>query len=173
MTAKGTLSASLEDYLEAIFHIEAKKQAARAKDISQRLNVNSSSVTGALRALSERGLVNYAPYDLVTLTSTGKAAAKEVVRRHETLRDFFVKIFGLEEDEADETACKMEHAVPRNVLEKFVRFVGFVDSCPRGGVEWIAKFGRECGQGNDLELCEKCISQSLEAVRRKKESARK
>jgi DtxR family Mn-dependent transcriptional regulator len=46
------LSASMEDYLEAIFHIAADKQAARAKDIAKRLKVNNSSVTGALRILS-------------------------------------------------------------------------------------------------------------------------
>ena len=62
------LSSNMEDYLEAIYHISSKKQAARAKDISDRLKVNKSSVTGALRSLSEKGLVNYAPYDLITLT---------------------------------------------------------------------------------------------------------
>ena len=36
------LSASLEDYLEAIFHVVEAKQASRAKDIADRLNVNSS-----------------------------------------------------------------------------------------------------------------------------------
>ena len=52
------LSSNMEDYLEAIFHISKEKQAARAKDIADRLMVNKSSVTGALRSLSEKGLVN-------------------------------------------------------------------------------------------------------------------
>ena len=67
------LSASLEDYLKAIFRIVAVKQAARAKDISARLSVSNSSVTGALRTLADRGLINYAPYDLITLTPLGQA----------------------------------------------------------------------------------------------------
>jgi DtxR family Mn-dependent transcriptional regulator len=46
MAESMTLSASLEDYLEAIFHIVAEKQAARVKDIAKRLSVNNSSVTG-------------------------------------------------------------------------------------------------------------------------------
>ena len=50
------LSASMEDYLEAIFHIVSEKQAARAKDIAKRLKVNNSSVTGALRSLAEKGV---------------------------------------------------------------------------------------------------------------------
>ena len=36
--------------------------------------------------------MNYAPYDIITLTAEGQELAKDVVRRHETLKDFFVKI---------------------------------------------------------------------------------
>ena len=35
---------------------------------------------GALKALAERKLVNYAPYEVVTLTTTGEEAARDVVR---------------------------------------------------------------------------------------------
>ncbi len=55
------LSASLEDYIETIYHIITEKQVARGKDISARLSVSGASVTEALRALSRRGLINYAP----------------------------------------------------------------------------------------------------------------
>jgi DtxR family Mn-dependent transcriptional regulator len=61
MSPVDELSASMEDYLEAIYHIVTAKQAARAKDIAKRLDVNNSSVTGALRTLSEKGYINYAP----------------------------------------------------------------------------------------------------------------
>ncbi|MFC1676128.1 metal-dependent transcriptional regulator [Planctomycetota bacterium] len=53
------LSASLEDYLEAIFWIIQSKGATRAKDIAAKLSVKASSVTGALQALSEKKYVNY------------------------------------------------------------------------------------------------------------------
>ena len=97
MAGTKSLTASLEDYLEAIFHVAAEKGAARAKDISRRMKVNSSSVTGALRALADRGLVNYAPYDIVTLTAKGTRMAEDVIRRHEVLRDFFVKVLAVAE----------------------------------------------------------------------------
>ena len=53
MAKSEALSSNMEDYLEAIFHISSEKQAARAKDIAERLNVNKSSVTEAFRTLSE------------------------------------------------------------------------------------------------------------------------
>lgn len=128
-----TLSESLEDYLEAIFHIVQEKHAARPKDISNRLKVGASSVTSALKALAARDLVNYAPYDIVTLTPRGKAAATDVVRRHEALREFFVKVLSADPTLADEAACHMEHGVPPDLVDRFVRFVEFVEMCPRGG----------------------------------------
>ena len=76
------LSKSLEDYLEVIYHIVVVEQAAKAKDIAQKMQVKASSVTGALRQLAERDLVNYSPYDQITLTRKGMEVAQDVVRRH-------------------------------------------------------------------------------------------
>lgn len=135
------LSASLENYLEAIYHIENEKKAARAKDIAERMEVNNSSVTGALRTLGEKHLVNYAPYDLVTLTPEGRKAARDVVRRHEGIRDFFVKILAVDEAAADEVACRMEHCISPDILDRFAKFVEFVEGCPSGGAERIKRFG--------------------------------
>ena len=162
------LSASMEDYLEAIFHIAADKQAARAKDIAKRLGVNNSSVTGALRILSEKGYINYAPYDLITLTKKGNELAKDVVRRHEALRDFFVKVLFIDTDEAEETACKMEHAVSPNILNRIIRFVEFVEICPRGGDEWIKGFNKFCDQGTTFPNCGTSINMCLEDLKKRK-----
>ncbi|QTA82186.1 Iron dependent repressor, DtxR family [Desulfonema limicola] len=131
------LSASMEDYLEAIFLIIKEKQTARAKDIVNLLNVNNSSVTGALRSLSDKGLINYAPYDLITLTDKGEQHALGVVLRHKALKDFFIKILGADESEAETTACKMEHVISPNILEKLIKFVEFAEYCPVISKGWI------------------------------------
>jgi len=138
---RNVLSASLEDYLEAIYHIVQKKQAARAKDIVQRLGVKNSSVTGAMRALAGKGLINYAPHDVITLTAEGRRVSEGVVRRHEALRDFFVKILSLEMELADTAACSMEHALPAKILVRLIRFVKFVES----RADFLDEFHREGG----------------------------
>ena len=147
MGSTARLSESLEDYLETIFHLVAEKPAARARDIAKRLGVGRSSVTGALHALAEKGLVNYAPYEVITLTRKGEAAAQDVVRRHEVFRDFLVKVLSVEETAADEAACQMEHAIPPAVFERFMEFVEFVEVCPRAGAKWIRGFGYHCQHG--------------------------
>jgi DtxR family Mn-dependent transcriptional regulator len=161
-----SLSASLEDYMEAIFHIEDKKHAARAKDIADRLQVSSASVTGALRLLAEKELINYAPYDIITLTAKGKEIAQDVVHRHEMLRDFFVKILGVDKAEAEVAACKMEHGVSEIILKRMTQFIEFLETCPRGGYTWIKEFESFCEHGMDLRRCEQCLRQCIEELQK-------
>jgi len=143
------LSASLEDYLEAIYHTVADKGAARAKDIVLRLGVHNSSVTQALKSLSEKELVNYVPYDTVTLTASGERIARDVVRRHETLRAFLGKVLGVPPAEADEGACRMEHAVSGPILDRIVKFVEYFENCPANDVRWDEEIGYFCGRKQD------------------------
>jgi DtxR family Mn-dependent transcriptional regulator len=167
MGATVKLTASLEDYLEAIFHLASEKQAARARDIAKRLNVSRSSVTGALQSLAQKGLVNYEPYEVITLTRKGKGIARSIVRRHEALRDFMVEVLSVDEAKADEAACRMEHAIPLPILERLAQFVEFIEECPRGGAQWIKGVGYHCRSGAPKD-CERCISSCLEDVKKKK-----
>ena len=143
------LSASLEDYLEAIYHTVEAKGAARAKDIVLRLGVHNSSVTQALKSLAEKELVNYAPYDTITLTASGEAIAKDVVKRHETLRAFLGKVLALPAAEADEGACRMEHAISGEILDRIVKFVEYFEKCPANDIRWDNEIGYFCGRKQD------------------------
>ena len=167
MTPVDELSASMEDYLEAIYHIVTAKQAARAKDIAKRLDVNNSSVTGALRTLSEKGFINYAPYDVITLTPKGHKHAEDVVRRHEALMDFFTKVLCIEKAEASDAACKMEHAVSRTILDRLIRFVEFIEICPRGGETLIQGFNNHCRQEGSFITCQDSLARCLEDLKQR------
>lgn len=138
------LSASQEDYLEAIYCISEEKRAARAKDIAQYLNVNGSSVTGALRTLAQKGLVNYAPYDIITLTDNGEEVAEEVHRRHAVLKNFLTSVLKVSEEEANDAACKMEHVVSKNIVNRLVQFAEFIDTCTCNGEDWGESFIKQC-----------------------------
>jgi DtxR family Mn-dependent transcriptional regulator len=141
MTGERPLSASLEDYLEAIYHIVETKKAARAKDIVERLGVHNSSVTQALRSLSEKGLVNYAPYDLVTLTEAGLAAARDVVGRHRSLRAFLIEVLGLDPQQAEEDACRLEHDVSDDLAERLRAYMEFRREHPDLTIAWDPERG--------------------------------
>ncbi len=159
MPSENKLTASQEDYLEAIYHIVTNKMAARAKDIADYLEVRASSVTGALRTLRSMGLVNYAPYDLITLTEEGRIAAEEIVRRHKALENFLVNVLGVGAQEADKAACKMEHSVPKAIVDRLVKYAEYVEKCPKGGINWESGFGYYCEHGCTEEDCQNCQSE--------------
>ncbi len=156
------LSASLEDYLEAIHNISMDKQAARAKDIAQRLNLKSSSVTGALRSLSEKGLINYAPYDLITLTPDGRSVAEDIVFRHKTIKNFLINVLHIDPAEAEENACKIEHNISPTILDRLISFMKFVEVCPRFEHHWVEAFKIYNETGKIQDTCKLCGSNSSE-----------
>ena len=166
------LSASLEDYLEAIYHLVKENRVARVRDISTRMRVNMSSVTGALRQLSSYNLVHYEPYQVITLTDAGLARAKEQARRHTVLRNFLLNVLSLDPAVAENNADRMEHAVDSQTLERFVQFAEFVEKCPRGGREWIELFRQFCIHGSSNEQCERCLRSCLEAITARREEGK-
>lgn len=137
MNKSKKISASLEDYLEAIHQIISDKQAVRAKDIAKRLDVAPPSVTSALRSLVKQKLINYAPYDVITMTAQGQIMAKDIVRKHSVLKRFFTKVLAIDESAADECACKIEHVISDKTLERFVEFIKFEEKSHSSGTRWV------------------------------------
>lgn len=162
--ASENLSASLEDYLEVIYHLEKSNRVARAKDIADQMNVQRASVTGALRALSGRGLINYSPYSYITLTPSGRDIAKEIIRRHNVLKEFFIIALQMAPEDAEANACRIEHAIDPGAVERLVRFVEFLKLCPRAGEDWFEGFSRYCQKGEHTSNCQSCIQECLDQV---------
>ena len=158
MKEKTDLSASLEDYIEAIYHIIEEKLVARSKEIAARLDVSRASVTEALRALSKKELINYAPYEAITLTEKGKEVAEDVIFRHEALKTFFIEVLAIEESVAEEGACKIEHTAPPEIIQRMINFTEFMQICPRGGDVMIKGFADYCESGKTSNSCNSCIS---------------
>ncbi len=138
------LSASLEDYLEAILNLASESNFARSKDIAKLLGVSRSSVTGALRVLKKKGLANYKPYDYVTLTEPGRAAAAEIATKHNILKSFFINVLGVESDVAQQAACKAEHALGQGIIAKLLCFIEFVSQSSENGSDLLNEFQKFC-----------------------------
>ena len=119
------LSVSLEDYIEEIYNQILKNGHAKVTAIADKLRVKKASVTGALNVLSEKKLINYAPYSPITLTPEGEKIAKNILLKHEKLSEFFMEVLGLDRQEAVETACKMEHIVSDRLFNNMVKLTAF------------------------------------------------
>ena len=138
------LSASLEDYIEAIFNLVLECKVARSKEIAQKLNVSRSSVTGALRLLKDKGLANHEPYGYVTLTDAGSLAAVEIVKKHNILKSFFEKVLGVESGLAQDAACRAEHALGQEIIARLLSYVEFVRANKKSGHHLADEFQKFC-----------------------------
>ena len=112
------LSANMEDYVEAVLFCADEKGLARVSDIRDMLGVKTPSVTGAMKLLAEGGFVKHEPYQGIMLTAKGRRAAEDVKKRHAILSRFLTDVLGVNPKTADMDACKMEHAVGKETLEK-------------------------------------------------------
>ncbi|UCG46452.1 MAG: metal-dependent transcriptional regulator [Phycisphaerales bacterium] len=138
------LSASLEDYLEAIFNISAESGSVRSKDIARSLGVSMPSVTGALRLLKQKELANYRPYGCVSLTGSGRAAAARIARKHGVLKAFFVDVLGVDKDLAQKAACKAEHSLGPEIITRLLYFIEFVTTSGSDGRDLAGRFELFC-----------------------------
>lgn len=116
------LTASLEDYLEIIFNRINDNGAVKAVDISRDLNVSRASVTEALHKLAEKKYINYGRYASISITNTGIEKAKEIINKHNVIQSFFEQVLGIDKKESTETACKIEHVISKNILNRLLEF---------------------------------------------------
>ncbi len=162
MNQKNLLSESLEDYLETILKLQTTKTVARSKDIAEELNIKRGSVTGMLKKLAANKMINYEPYGYVTLTAKGKKIAKEIEKRHIVFKDFLTRILKIEEQTAEDTACRMEHAMDATTFSKFTNFINFIDTCPRCGQDWLDAFSSgDNPSKKDTAECQTCIKKCI------------
>lgn len=160
MSTTQDLSDNLENYLEVILDLEETNKVARAKEIADRLDIQRGSVTGGLKTLSEKGYINYQPYSFITLTPKGKRVAKDITYRHTAIEDFLVRVLQIDQKTARDTACRMEHAIDKQTIERLVCFIEYIFTCPRTKQGWIESFLNYCSTDSRQKRdCVDCIDQ--------------
>jgi DtxR family Mn-dependent transcriptional regulator len=152
---KEILSASLEDYLETIYKLAGENNITRSRDIAEELGVSRASVTGALRALKDKSMVNYQPYNYISLTKSGRVAAAEIANKHEIIKSFFIDILDVKSDTAQQAACKAEHALGPDIIAKLLSFIEFVGQNSKNGNDLMVKFKKFCKNRKKVKAVKK------------------
>ena len=130
------LSASMEDYLEAIVEVRRERPAVRVRDVARRLGVKMPSVTGALKNLESRGLIRHERYEYIELTETGLDLAETIASRHQVILTFLTEIIGVDRETAESEACGIEHILSTGTMEKLTEYIGrTVPPVPGGTTE--------------------------------------
>lgn len=132
----GHLSSGLEDYLEVIYIAHLSKTALKGAELARKLNISRASVSEALSKLAAKKYIDYSSYGLISLTQSGIHEAAKIYRKHNLLKDFFEQILGVEKTEAEENACKIEHIISQEILDKISLFMDFYVSNPKFAQEY-------------------------------------
>ena len=127
MAKESVLTPSLENYLEAILYLEKKNKVARVKDIANMLDVQMPSVTGALKTLKSKGLIQYEKNSYINLTERGTSIARSVQNRHSIIANFLERTLGLSPDDAEQQACQMEHIISMDTARRIENLSMYIE----------------------------------------------
>ena len=116
-----TITQSLEDYLETIYVLITDTGSACVRDVAKTLDVKMPSVVKAIHELKHLQLVTQEPYSAIELTDKGRRLARSVLGRHKLLRGFLMRL-GVGRKAADIDACRMEHILSAETLERIREF---------------------------------------------------
>lgn len=108
---KQGITASLEDYLKAIYFLHQKDKAVRLIDIAERMSVSKPSVCNAVSQLLDLCLIKHEKFGPILLTDHGLETAKSLVSKYEIIKLFLIRVLNVEEPLANREACAMEHEI--------------------------------------------------------------
>jgi len=131
-TVREPLTASVEDYLKAIYNLSPEGRPASTSDIAHRLELSAPSVSGMVKRLSEQGLLEHVPYKGVQLTNEGRRAALRMIRRHRIIETYLVDRLGYPWDTVHAEAERLEHAVSDTLIQRMADALGNPHADPHG-----------------------------------------
>jgi DtxR family Mn-dependent transcriptional regulator len=113
------LSAIMEDYLKSIYYLQNKTdERVRTSVLAEYIDVEQSSVTSMMKKLAERDLVQYEPYQGVTLTETGVPIALEIIRHHRLLERYLTDHLEYDWAEVHDEADRLEHHISSQFADR-------------------------------------------------------
>ncbi len=118
--AAESLSLPQQRYIEVIAELQREQGQARMTDVAERLDVRLPSASEAVKRLVEHGLALRNARSDVGLTRSGQQIADQLDGRHQSLRRFMVDVMAMDATRADELACRVEHCVDREFVERLV-----------------------------------------------------
>lgn len=131
-TESGDLTASVEDYLKAIYDLERRGVPVATTALAEYLGVAAASVTGMVRRLAEQGLLTHERYHGVRLTAPGRTGALRTIRRHRVIEAYLVRALGFGWDEVHEEAERLEHSVSDELIDRMASAIGEPTVDPHG-----------------------------------------
>jgi DtxR family Mn-dependent transcriptional regulator len=111
------MTPSKENYLKVLLELSDGEEV-RSSDVAEALGITKASVSCMMKRLRDEGYITKEKYGAVTLTEKGLNEAANVKKRYNLLKSFLVRILGVDTATAAEDACRIEHIISPESLDK-------------------------------------------------------
>ena len=130
--SSGSASASVQDYLAAIYDLAGSGQPVIGARLAKHMNISAPAVTEAIHRMVRGNYVKVGRGKELTLTTRGREVAEVMARRHRLLERWLTDILGLNWTDAHEEAHRLEHAISPRVELRLAEALGMPSTCPHG-----------------------------------------
>lgn len=128
----GDYHPAVEEYLETILEIEESGVPAMRARLVERLGVSAPAVSQTVARLEREGYLNLDEHNVMRLTTSGRAYATAVMRRHRLAERLLVDVLKVPWHQIHEEACRLEHAISDNLEKHLIALLGDPSTCPHG-----------------------------------------
>lgn len=132
LESKKILTSAHEDYLKAIYLLMAEGTKVNNSALANYLEVSPASTTNMVKKLAELALVEYEPYQSITLTESGQRVALEVLRHHRLLELYLHQKLNLPWDQIHAEADRLEHVISEALEDAIADALGNPTIDPHG-----------------------------------------
>jgi DtxR family transcriptional regulator, Mn-dependent transcriptional regulator len=123
---------TIEDYLGVIYTLERDREKVIGARLAEILDVSPPTVTVTLKRMLRDSWITINEKKQIHLTSTGKAAAISVIRRHMLTEWLLSRVLDIPWSELHAEADKLEHSISKDVEDRLISTLEDPLSCPHG-----------------------------------------
>lgn len=123
---------AMEDYLKAAYTLEQEGGPITTLRLAEAMGLSGPSVTNMIKRLDDLKLVIHSPYHGISLTSSGRGVALEVIRHHRLLELYLSQALGFEWDEVHQEAERLEHHVSEELERRMEKVLDYPEFDPHG-----------------------------------------
>jgi len=156
------LTHSAAHYLMTIRALLDERGYARVTDVARALNITRGSCSISLKPLKKRGLVTEDENKFLLLSPEGARLAKLVENNDEVVEAFLRDLLGVDPEQAEIDACKIEHLLSLDTslkLAGFLRFIQTGSAAVKAFQKEFRAFDTDCA--GDVSKCHVCNTSCL------------
>lgn len=115
------------DLLECVYRKWRQGGQMTSKEYARTAGITGYEAAGLVRSLAAKGFLYEPGNGNLELTEKGKMEGMECLARHEKLTQFFQMVSGMDQERAQEDACRIEHYISPEGLQGIENFLQYGD----------------------------------------------